>query len=331
MMRALRKSFKTIFVPVMWLVIITFIGTLFYWGMGSRADTGNPGVLATVGKTRILRSEYAEAYKRQEELLRRLYGEGADARLFEAMNLRSRVLEDLITRALILQEAERVGLHVPEEELVAAIKTTPLFATEGRFSRDRYLELLRVNGVGPETFEAQIRQDLLRRKMVELVRGTAKVSEAEARAAFRAAKEQVAVEYVAFPAGAEGREAAERFRTAVTAGTSWAKAAAAGKATVKRREAFTLGQPVVAGADAEPFGLAAFRLKPGEVSPVVEAAAASYVLRLLKRTHPDMAGFEKGRAAWLGNLLAQKEQQILAAWLRDLRGRTDVQIYRGTT
>lgn len=331
MMRALRKSFKTIFLPVMWLVIITFIGTLFYWGMGSRADTASPGVLATVGQTRILQTEYAEAYKRHEEFLRRLYGEQANARLFEAMNLRSRVLEDLVTRALILHEAERVGLRVTEEEVIAAIKTTPLFATEGRFSRDRYLELLRANGITPETFEGQIRQDLLRRKIVELVRGTAKVSETEAQAAFRAAKEQVAVEYAAFPPGAEGREAAERFRGAVTAGTAWAKAGAEAKATVKRTEAFTLGRPVVAPADAEPFGLAAFRLKAGEVSPVVEAGTASYVVRLLKRTAPDMAAYEKERATWQESLLAQKEQHILAAWLRDLRSRADVQIYRGTT
>lgn len=331
MMRALRKSFKTIFLPVMWLVIITFIGTLFYWGMGSRADTGSPGVLATVGQTRILLAEYAEAYKRHEGFLRRLYGEQADARLFEAMNLRSRVLEDLITRALILHEAERIGLRVTEEELIAAIKTTPLFATEGRFSRDRYLELLKANGITPETFETQIRQDLLRRKIVGLVRETAKVSEVEARTAFRAAREQVAVEYVAFPAGAEGREAAERFRAAVTAGTPWAKAGAGAKATVKRTEAFTLGRPVVAPADAEPFGLAAFRLKAGEVSPIVEAGTASYVLRLLKRTPPDMTAYEKERATWQESLLAQKEQQILAAWLRDLRSRADVQIHRGWT
>ena len=328
MMRALRNSFKTIFVPVMWLVIITFIGTLFYWGMGARSDSGNPAVLATVGDTRILRSEYAEAYKRQEEFLRRLYGQQADARLFEAMNLRHRVLEDLIGRALILQEAERVGVAVTEGELVTAIKATPVFATEGKFSRERYLELLKLNGLNPETFEAQIRQDLLRRKMVELVRETAKVSEAEAQAAFQAAKEQVTVEYVAFPAGGEGREAAEKFRAAVTAGTPWAKAAADAKTTVKKTEAFTLGRAVVPAADAEPFGLAAFRLKVGQVSPVVEAATASYLLRALKRNPPDMAAYEKERLSWHRSLLAQKQQQTLGVWLQYLRTRADVQINR---
>ncbi len=331
MMRALRNSFKTIFFPVMWLVIITFIGTLFYWGMGPRADTGNPAVLATVGDIRILRSEYAEAYKRQEEFLRRLYGQQADARLFEALNLRQRVLEDLISRVLILREAERVGLAVTEGELIAEIRATPVFAKEGKFSRERYLELLRLNGLNPETFEEQIRQDLLRRKMVEMIRGTAKVSRAEARAAFRAAQEQVVVEYVAFPAGGEGREAAEKFRAAVTAGTPWAKAAADAKTTVKKTEAFTLGRAVVAAPDAEPFGLAAFRLKVGQASPVVEAATASYVLRLLKRNPPDMAAYEKEQATWHRRLLAQKEQQILSAWLQQLRAREDIQIRQTAT
>lgn len=326
MMRAIRNSFKTIFFPVMWLVIITFIGTLFYWGMGSRADTGNPGVLATVGTMRILRSEYAEAYRRQEEFLRRLYGEQADARLFEAMNLRQRVLEDLINRALILQEAERVRVRVTEAELVAQIKATPIFAEEGKFSRERYLELLKVNGLNPEIFEGQIRQDLLRQKMVELVRGTVKVSEAEARAAFRVAREKVTVGYVAFPAGGEGRQGAEKFRAAVMAGTSWAQAAKGANITVKQTEAFTLGAAVVPAADVEPFGLAAFRLKVGQVSPVVEAATASYVLRLVKRTPADMAAYAKERTTWHRSLLAQKEQQVMNAWLRQLRARAAIQV-----
>lgn len=326
MMRAIRNSFKTIFFPVMWLVIITFIGTLFYWGMGSRADTGNPGVLATVGDVRILRSEYAEAYRRQEEFLRRLYGQQADARLFEAMNLRQRVLEDLINRALILQEAERVGVRVTEAELVAEIKATPIFAQEGKFSRERYLDLLKLNGLNPEIFEAQIRQDLLRQKMVALIRGTAKVSEAEGRAAFRTAREKVTVEYVAFPAGGEGRQAAEKFRAAVTAGTPWAQAAKGANTTVKKTEAFTLGAAVVPAADVEPFGLAAFRLKGGQVSPVVEAATASYVLHLLKRTPADMAVYAKERTTWHRSLLAQKEQQVVNTWLQQLRARMAIQV-----
>lgn len=331
MMRALRKSFKTIFLPVMWLVIITFIGTLFYWGMGSRADTVNPGVIATVGETRILRGEYAEAYKRQEEALRRLYGDKADSRFFEAIQLRQQVLEDLINRVLILQEAERVGVRVTEEELIGEIKAIPTFAMEGKFSRERYLELLRVNGLTPDTFEGQVRKDLLRRKMLGLIRGTAKVSEAEARAAFRAAKEQVVVEYVTFPAGGEGREAAERFLTAVRAGSPWEKATGEAKVVSKKTDPFTLGRPVVAAADAESFGLAAFRLKAGQISPVVEAVTATYVLRLLKRTAADMVGFEKERATWHQALLAQKEQQIYLGWLRDLRNRAGVQIHDRTT
>jgi parvulin-like peptidyl-prolyl isomerase len=331
MMRALRNSFKTIFFPVMWLVIITFIGTIFYWGMGSRADTVNPGVIATVGETRILRGEYAEAYKRQEEALRRLYGDKADARFFETIQLQQQVLEDLINRVLILQEAERVGVGASEEEVIAEIKAIPAFATEGKFSRERYLDLLRLNGLTPEAFEGRIREDLLRRKMLGLIRGTAKVSEAEARAAFRTAKEQVTVEYVAFPAGGEGREAAERFLTAVRVGTPWEKATREAKGVAKKTDPFALGRPVVPEADAEPFGLAAFRLKAGQVSPIVEAVTATYVLRLLKRYAAEMSAFEKERVSWHRALLAQKEQQIFLAWLRDLRARSGVQIHDRTT
>jgi parvulin-like peptidyl-prolyl isomerase len=83
--------------------------------------------------------------------------------------------------------------------------------------------------------------------------------------------------------------------------------------------------------DAEPFGLAAFRLKAGQVSPIVEAVTATYVLRLLKRHAAEMSAFEKERVTWHRALLAQKEQQIFLAWLRDLRARSGVQIHDRTT
>jgi hypothetical protein len=44
-----------------------------------------------------------------------------------------------------------------------------------------------------------------------------------------------------------------------------------------------------------------------------------------------MAAYEKEQTTWHRRLLAQKEQQILSAWLHQLRAREDIQILQAAT
>ena len=69
-------------------------------------------------------------------------------------------------RLVLLEEARRARLAVPDEELAASIRRIPEFQEEGRFLPDRYHLLLRASGLTPQTFETRLRKDLLIERLI---------------------------------------------------------------------------------------------------------------------------------------------------------------------
>lgn len=78
------------------------------------------------------------------------------------------------------------------------------------------------------------------------------------------------------------------------------------------------------GSQNEFFG-AAFRLtSPGQVSDVVTADRAAYVIRLVDRRPADEKGFSPEKDAIKAGLANQKRSQAFAAWFEDLKKRADI-------
>ena len=60
----------------------------------------------------------------------------------------------------MLQEARRLGLTATDEELMNAITQVPEFQVNGRFNKERYIQLLRANRLTPAQFEDDQRKQL---------------------------------------------------------------------------------------------------------------------------------------------------------------------------
>ena len=100
--------------------------------------------------------------------------------MIEELRLKDKILDDLISKILILQEAKRLGLSIPDEELREAIESVPAFQVNGQFDRRNYERFLRLNRMSPEEFEQSQREGLLLSKVVSLIRmNSGKVSDEE--------------------------------------------------------------------------------------------------------------------------------------------------------
>jgi hypothetical protein len=263
--------------------------------------------------------EYQQAYRRQVEMYKQLFGDKLDDKLLESMNLKQQVLDRLIRRTLVLQYAERLQLAVGTEELVAELQRIPAFAGQEGFNRQRYLDVLRANRLTPERFEAEMRRDLTERKIEGLVRDSVKVSEAEAREVFSRVRRQVTVEVVQLPAGDEGKKAAETITLATGKGKTLAAAGREAGAAVKVHGPFPVTTPPKEIPDPEVFRQAVVLLKPDEMSPLVPGEKASYLLRLASQQHPPAEEFEKDKGAFQMQLLMTKREAVLGDWIRQLR------------
>jgi hypothetical protein len=321
MLKTMREGSAFFVKGVMAFVVVTFVGTIFVvWGIKSTpGELGRRGVVAAVGSTEIMADEYQQAYRRQVEMYKQLFGDKLDDKLLESMNLKQQVLDRLIRRTLVLQYAERLQLAVGPEELVAELQRIPAFAGQDGFNRQRYLDVLRANRLTPERFEAEMRRDLTERKIEGLVRDSVKVSEAEAREVFSRVRRQVTVEVVQLPAGDEGKKAAETITLATGKGKTLAAAGREAGAAVKVYGPFPVTTPPKEIPDPEVFRQAVVLLKPDEMSPLVPGEKASYLLRLVSQQHPPAEEFEKDKGAFQMQLLMTKREAVLGDWIRQLR------------
>ncbi len=131
-----------------------------FFGLDSyfnRSGTGS-GV-AKVGDVQISQQEYQQALREQQERVRSQVGQ-VDPKMFENPEFRKAILDDLINRRLLLIEASKRRLYVSDEAVRNAIASIEAFHENGKFSTQRYEALLRGQSMSPQSFEAQVRQDM---------------------------------------------------------------------------------------------------------------------------------------------------------------------------
>ncbi len=323
MLKSMREGSAYFIKGVMLVIVVAFIGTIFVvWGVQSTAtpgDLGRRGFVATVGDHTISVVDYQQALRQQMDQYRQLLGDKFDEKMADSLNLKQQVLDGMIRRALILQYAERDGVRVTPEELADEIRQMPVFGGPANFSRERYLAVLRSNRLTPQRFESDLSQDLTVRKMNGLVREAVKVSDTEVREAYQRAYRQLTVEVVQLPAGEGGKKLADSITVAMGKGKSLAAASQEAGVAVKDYGPFPVGSPPKEIPDPEAFRSAVNTLKPGEISPLLSGAKASYLIRLVKEDNPPEAQFEKDKAAFRTQFLAMKREAVLASWLEQLQ------------
>lgn len=329
MLKAMRESLPYILKVVIGLVVVSFIVTIFYgWGVRSAGPGGGgPGVVASVNGEPIRYEQLRDAYEQRVRALREQFGGKLDDELLQRLNVRGQVLNQLIGNRLIVQEAERLGLRVGDDEVREQVMAYPAFQAQGRFTREQYLRVLQANNFTPAKFEAAIRDDLLIRKMEALIRDGAKVSEREALDAFAARRGQVKVESARIPA-AEVPTKGAKLQEALSAGKGWVEALQAIGATATTTDYFAVDAPPK---DLPQQGVAsAMRgLKPGDVSPIVGGGeGAAFVFRLLDRKAPDPADYEKAKQEWKRTALAAKRDQLFSDWVAELQRKAKIEIER---
>lgn len=115
----------------------------------------------------------------------------------ERRDLRERVLQDLIRERALVQEAAALGLQVSNKEIAEELlQFAFLLDQDGRFDKRAYQNFLRRMGLTRADFEAQLREQLVVRKLQTLMMLGASVSSTEAERDWLEFNTQIDVAYV---------------------------------------------------------------------------------------------------------------------------------------
>ena len=175
MLKSMRKNAKYFYILFL-IVIITFI----FWGVGRTGGNKNDqgaAVVASIGGDRITLSQYWRVYERTENALRDAYGEKFDDKMREALKMK--VLDQMVTEAMLGKAAVEAGLTVTDSELSDAITSNPNFRENNVFSREVYLRTLQLNRITPGEYESTERRQLLVDKMRRVIEDPVELSPAE--------------------------------------------------------------------------------------------------------------------------------------------------------
>lgn len=144
------------------ILIITlffFLGSIAYLGLSAYSRAGYSLSAAKVGSKNI---SSREVYRLSEQRANQLRTQGIDVNEDLLKMIQQQVLASLVSEEVLNQAAQKAGLAVSDYEIAQDIITSPWFAPEGKFDKERYQYILKTSaGVTPAQFEEQLRRDKL--------------------------------------------------------------------------------------------------------------------------------------------------------------------------
>jgi parvulin-like peptidyl-prolyl isomerase len=274
--------------------------------------------------------------------------------------LREGIVSELIDRALIAQEAGRRGLQVTPERLsqteqreIAKLGGERQFAEylqTHNFTRDEYRagirdmiygELLTEEAAAQSTvsdeeiktyYETQRRRDGGSLQLPERVTAAHILVNARPQTISQELQRERGLNGDALAVAVRGElerrraRATELRREAARAGANFAELARARSDDAATRERGGDLGTFAHGAHTRAFDDAAFALKPGEVSDVIETEYGYHIIKLTGREPARAVRLEEAAPEIRTRLLKEKRARLLAGWLKEARGKAKVSI-----
>ncbi|MFJ2487232.1 SurA N-terminal domain-containing protein [Pseudomonas sp. NPDC087639] len=173
---------KTIIGIIVVLMAFTGIEAIFQ-------ATTNSQNAATVNGEDISQNELSQAVDMQRRQLMQQLGKDFDASLLDEKMLRESALKGLIDRKLLLQGAEQAKFAFSEGALDQVILQTPEFQVDGKFSSERFDQVIRQLGYSRMQFRQMLAQEMLIGQVRAGVAGSGFVTDAEVLAFARLEKQ----------------------------------------------------------------------------------------------------------------------------------------------
>ncbi len=167
MLEAIRKHAQGWLAKVI-LALIAITFALFGVDSYMKGDKRS-GMIAEVGEVGITRDALADEVRTQSDRMRESMGPAFDPAVTETRDFRKQVLDSMIERSALLQDAQKLKILTPDAYVAAMLAQIPAFQQDGKFSRPRYEAVLRQNGRTPLQFENELRQGFMLETMASPV------------------------------------------------------------------------------------------------------------------------------------------------------------------
>jgi len=155
------------------------------WGVGDYFMGSQIQTIAEVDGKPISDSVFYQSYERELNNYRAMLGKQFSKEMVEQLGLKEQVIQTLINRKLMLDEAARMGLAAPEAALMASVQANPAFQSANGFDANRYKIMTRNMGFRTtRDYEDEQRVNLMIDALQKAVVNSGRISDNEIRSQF---------------------------------------------------------------------------------------------------------------------------------------------------
>jgi peptidyl-prolyl cis-trans isomerase SurA len=248
-----------------------------------------------------------------------------------------KVLDDLVERKLLLQEADKLDLSVSDEQVDQWLAYT---RQQQQMSEEQFRQMISQYGMSYDAYREMIRQNLLKLRLVKVKVGSqVSVSDEEVDALYNkrfgnsgAQSKYIEVRHILVRPENDSAQAVEKARKqaieaqkAVQNGTDFGEAAKKYSQGPSAEQGGYLG--TFSQGDLDPdFEEAAFALDKGELSDVVRTQFGFHVIKVEDVEYREDGAAEERKAQLRAELQQKAVERQLQAYLQNLRARSLVQV-----
>lgn len=191
-------------------IFIALIALSFaVWGISDMFTGMINRALVTVGDREISPAQYQSALQQRLRVLSERTGRTLTTQEARQYGIDVQVLNDLVRQTALEEQADNLGLAVPDMVIAERTAAIPAFRdAAGHFDRNTFLQVLRANGLTEAQFIAMERSQLLRQSVASPVERNFEVPNTLVKAAFEFQNSERTGRYIVLPLSLAGDVAA---------------------------------------------------------------------------------------------------------------------------
>lgn len=169
---------------VKWIIFGTIAIVFVFWG-GSSYWSKEANMVVRIDRHIITQQQYAKAYEDTLKSIQDRLGTAPTAEMIKALNLKEKVLDQMVDDYVMAVEADKAGIAITDQELQEVIQSYPPFQQDGKFSESNYRRVLDYQRLTPADFEDMQRKELLKQKFFGMLTENLIVSPEEVAAYYK--------------------------------------------------------------------------------------------------------------------------------------------------
>jgi len=261
---------------------------------------------------------------------------GAQERENAIREAKAGLLDKLIDESILTQEATKSGIAVKDEEINAMVQDT---LRDSKLTLERFKEELQKTGSSYDDYRRTLKEHLMKMRLAsreinsKMIISDDEIGEyyAKNRDIYEG-KETVKIRQILFPVSEKAaqalrdkiQESAETLVSRLKSGQSFEEI---------MQDSRTMGAEVGAdlgyiekGVMMPEVDQVAFKLKPGEFSPVIASSAGYQIIQVIDKRGAGIKPLKRVREEIQNEISRQKSNQKIQEWIKDLRKKSYVSI-----